>query len=356
LKLVYEDDYGAYSGVRAEFLKKFVPREINPNFEVYDSTDGQNRFIASKCSRVPGDEEPAAGRFGIDFNRGKPTLAEALEYGAVLPRGYNWLSDFAFGAKTKEEYEKKAAVWESFYSFIWDTKPQMVWVAPHSGSVNRPPDDMKPFPKLMIDAFTAGVAALCAYNDKNKISRRIMMSVHGTGLLGAVLNLGDFGVLNIDNMESVIKKIESKYLKRVQTLADEFKQDYCLKTFKILEHIDNLRGTLNPEELSRVSIDDSGEVRLQAKALKYYGQEIIEFTLDEFKEALRNLSTIEVPVITNNYLYSARKTGKNIKISEKIENGQLHTALLIECAKLYLARDPELVAEILLNVKTELFD
>jgi hypothetical protein len=157
-------------------------------------------------------------------------------------------------------------------------------------------------------------------------------------------------------MESVIKKIESKYLKRVQTLADEFKQDYCLKTFKILEHIDNLRGTLNPEELSRVSIDDSGEVRLQAKALKYYGQEIIEFTLDEFKEALRNLSTIEVPVITNNYLYSARKTGKNIKISEKIENGQLHTALLIECAKLYLARDPELVAEILLNVKTELFD
>ncbi len=107
MNLVYEDEYGAYSGVRPDFLKKFVPREINPNFEAYDSIDGQNRFIASKCSRIPGDEEPAAGRFGIDFNRGKPTLAEALEYGSVLPHGYNWLSDIAFGATTKEEYEKR---------------------------------------------------------------------------------------------------------------------------------------------------------------------------------------------------------------------------------------------------------
>ena len=57
LKLVYEDEYGAYSGVRPEFLKQFLPREINPNFEVYDSLDGRNRFIASKCSRIPGDED-----------------------------------------------------------------------------------------------------------------------------------------------------------------------------------------------------------------------------------------------------------------------------------------------------------
>ena len=356
LKLVDEDEHGAYLGVRADFLNKFVPREINPNFEVYDSIDGQNRFIASKCSRVPDDEDPAARRFGIDFNRGKPTLAEALEYGEVLPHGYKWLGDIAFAAKTEEEYVRKAAVWDNFYSFMWDTAPQTLWVAPHSGSVNQPPDDIKPFPKLMSDAFTAGVAALCAFNDKNKATKRIMLSIHGTGLLGAVLNLGDFGVLNIDNMESVVKKIETKYHNRVQTLADEFKQDYCIKTSGILEHINDLRGTLNPEELNRISIDNSGEVRLQAKAIKFYGQEIKEFTLDEFKEALRNLSAIEVPVISINYLYTARKASKLINLSEKIQNGLLHSALLIECSKLYMARARELVADIILDVKKGLFD
>jgi hypothetical protein len=355
LKLVDEDEYGAFQGVRPEFLKKFVSREINPNFEVYDARDGHNRFITVKSSRIPDDEDPSQGRFGIDFNRGKPTLAEALEYEAALPRGYTWLGDIAFAAKTGEEYARKAAVWDSFYSFIWDSSPQTVWVAPHSGSVNRSPDDLKPFPKLMIDPFTAGVAALCAFNDKARASDRVMISVHGTGLLGAVLNFGDFGVFNTDNMDSVVKKMEARYHQRVQTLADEFKQDYCLKTSRILEHINDNRGTLRPEELDLISIDDSGEVKLQAKSLKFYHQEINEYTLSEFQEALHNLGTLEVPVISCNYLYSARKTGKAIKISEKIEDGLLYSALLVECAKLYLTRDPELVAAIILDAKNELF-
>jgi hypothetical protein len=149
--------------------------------------------------------------------------------------------------------------------------------------------------------------------------------------------------------------MEAKYHKRVQILADEMKQDYCLKTSRILEHINDNRGTLRPEELDRISIDDSGEVRLQAKSLKFYHQEINEYTLSEFQEALHNLGTLEVPVISCNYLYSARKTGKAIKISEKIEDGLLYSALLVECAKLYLTRDPELVAAIILDAKNELF-
>ena len=244
--------------------------------------------------------------------RGRPTLAEALEYGAVLPRGYKWLSDIAFAAQTGEEYAKKAAVWDSFYSFIWGSMPQMVWVVPHSGSINRPPDDMKPFPKLMIDAFTAGVAALCAFNDKNKTSKRIMISVHGTGMLGAVLNLGDFGVLNADKMESAEQKMERKYHKNVQKLAEEFKQDFCFKTLRLLENINKLRATLNPEELSHISIDDSTAVKLYVISLKLYGQEIKEFTMDEFAESLRNLGTIEVPVISNNYFI---QPGKRVNLS-----------------------------------------
>ena len=355
MKLVYEDEYGAYSGVRPEFLKKCLPREINPNFEVYDTTDGSSRFIASKCSRIPDDEDLAAGRFGIDFMRGKPALAEALDYGASLPQGYQWLSDIAFAVRTSEEYVKKAAVWDSFYSFIWSSVPQVIWVAPHSGSINRPPDDIKPFPKLMIDAFAAGVAALCAFNEKSNTSERIMISIHGTGFLGAVLNLGDFGVLNADKMESVEKKIEIKYHKKVQKLAREFKQDFCLKTLAILGNINLMRGTLNPEELSRLSIDDSTAVKLYVKSLKLYGREIKVFTLDKFKEVLGSLDTVEIPAISINYLYTARKAGTLIKLSEKIEKGLLSSALLIECSKLYMAKAPELVADIILDVKKELF-
>jgi hypothetical protein len=356
MKLVNEDEYGAYSGVRAEFLKKFVSKEINPNFEVYDSRDNQSRFIAVKSSRVPDDQDLAEGRYGIDFNRVKPELQEALQYGAELPRGYKWLGDIAFAAVNKEEYDKKSAVWDNFYSYIWGLAPQTVWVAPHSGSVDRAADDIIPFPKLWIDAFTAGVVASCAFNDRNGALKRIMVYVHGTGHLGAVLNLGDFGVLNADKMDSAAKKIEIKYHERAQILASEFKQDFCLKTSKILEHINKIRGTLNPEKLSHISKDDSFNVVQPVKALRLYGQEIKEFAMEEFKEALSKLGTIEVPVISNNYLYTARNVGELLKLPEKIRQGLMHSALNIECAKYYAAKDHALVSDIILDIKHELFD
>jgi hypothetical protein len=239
MKLADEDEHGAYRGVRAEFLKGFVLRENNPNFEVYDSRDGNNRFIAAKSSRIPDDEDLRAGRFGIDFNRAKPTLQEALRYRAALPRGYQWMGDIAFAATSEEEYDKKSAVWDNFYSYIWGSIPQTVWVAPHSGNVTRPPDEVLPFPKLWIDNNTAGVAALCAYCDKNRVSKRIMVYVHATGLLGALLNLGDFGVLNVDKMNAAAEVMEIRYNARARVLAGEFKQDFCQQAASILEHINN---------------------------------------------------------------------------------------------------------------------
>jgi len=354
MNLVCEDEFGAYSGVRPEFLKKFVSKENNPNFEVYDSRDNYNRFIAVKSSRIPNDQDLAKGKYGIDFNRAKPSLQEALQYGAELPH-VKWVGDISFAASNQEEYERKSAVWDSFYSYIWGETPQIVWVAPHSGNVNRVPDDILPFPKLWIDAFTAGVAAWCAFNNKSKESKRVMIAVHGTGHLGAVLNLGDFGVVDNNKMDAVARKLAKKYRERVQFLADEFKQDYIIKTTKILEHIINISGTLNPEELSHISKDDSATVGLYVKGLKQYGQEIREYTFTEFKDALQRLSKIEVPAISNNYLYTARHVGELLKLSEKIEYGLLHSALLIECSKLYMTRDPELVADIILDVKKELF-
>jgi hypothetical protein len=359
MKLVNEDEYGAYLGVNAQFLKKFVPKESNPNFEVYDSQDGNSRFIAVKSSRIPDDQDLAAGRFGIDFNRAKPTLQEALQFGTELPyalESMKWLANTAFAAATKEEYERKSSVWERFYFYIWGLTPKTIWVTPHSGSVARVPDDILPYPELVMDAFTAGVAASCAFDNRNKVSKRIMISIHSSSFLITVLELGGFGIVDEEKLAVVTKKIEMKYHERAKILADEHKQSFFLVATRWLEHIKNKRGTLNPEELNHASTADRRRVELISKGLRLCGQEIREFTLEEFKEAIKSLNKMEVPVISYNYLYPARHVGELLKLSEKIENGLLHSALNIECAKLYLARDPELVTEIILDVKNELFD
>jgi hypothetical protein len=359
MKLVYEDEYGAYLGVNEEFLKEFVSKESNPNFEVFDSRDNQRRFIVVKSSRIPDDEDLAEGRYGIDFHRAKPELQEALQYGDELPQALEsmkWLANMAFAAITKEEYDRKSSVWENFYSYIWGLTPKTIWVAPHSGSVARVPDDILPYPKLVMDAFTAGVAASCAFNNRNKASKRTMISIHSSGFLGTVLELGGFGIVDEQKLAAVAKKTEMKYHERAQILADEYKQDFFLKAARWLEHINKKRGTLNPKELNHTSTTDRQRVELIVKGLRLYGQKIREFTPAEFKEAIHSLNKVEVQVVSSNYLFPARLVGKLLRLSEKIGHGLLHSALQIECSKLYLAKEPELITNMILDIKNELFD
>ena len=354
MKLVCEDELGAYSGVRPEFLKKFVPVEINPNFEVYDSKDGNNRFIASKCSRVPYDEDLAAGRFGMDFFRAKPTLKKALKYGAVLPYGYRWNVTIAFAAQSKEEYAKKATVWDSYNSFIWGKAPQTVWIAPHSGNVNRPPDEILFDPKMWMDNFTAGVTALCAYQDSRKPEKRNVVYIHRTTTFGAVINLGGLGMLDEVRLNVAAEKVERKYHGKVQYLANDFKNDFKEMIIRLFEHLLNRRGTLDPEQLDNVFDDHSFTIRLMTRGLKSYGQEIKEYTPKAFERALASLGKIDMQVASTQ-LPLMKKSGINLKISEKVEQGLLSSAFGVECARTYLGRDPELVANIILDVKNELF-
>jgi hypothetical protein len=359
MKLVYEDDYGAYSGVRAEFLEKFVLKESNPNFDVYDSRDNNNRFIAVKSSRLPDDQDLAAGRYGIDFNRAKPGLQEALQYSTELPdalENMKWLANMSFAANTRDEYDRKSSVWDNFYSCIWGSEPKTIWVTPHSGSVARVPDDILPYPKLVIDAFTAGVAASCAFNIRNKALKRLMISIHSSSFLGTIFELGGFGIIDEEKLFAVAAKIEMKYHERVQSLADEHKQYFCLIATRWLEHIKNKQGTLDPAALNHTSTTDKRRVDLIAKELKLYGQEIKGFTLEEFEEVIRSVSEIEVPVISSNYIFPASHVGKILKISEKIGRGLLHSALNIECSKPYLAKEPELMTNIILDIKNEFFN
>lgn len=359
MKLVYEDEHGAYLGVTAEFLKEFVSKESNPNFEVYDSQDGHRRFMAVKSSRLPDDQDLTEGRYGIDFNRAKPKLQEALRYGDELPHALEsmkWLANTAFASFTKEEYDRKSSAWDNFYSYIWGSMPKTIWVAPHSGSVDRAPDDIFPYPKTAIDAFTAGIAASCAFNEKNKAIKRIMISIHSSGFIGTVLEVGSFGIVDEEKLTAVVKKTENKYHERVQVIAHEHKQHYYLVANGWLEHIKNKRGTLNPEELNHVSTLDRQRVELMSKGLRLYGQEIREFTIEEFKEALHNLNKSEVQVVSGNYVYPGRQVSQQIRLPEKVECGLLYSAIQFECSKVYLAREPELITNMILDIKNELFD
>jgi len=359
MKLVHENEHGAYLGVNAEFLKEFMPKESNPNFDVFDSWDNYQRFIAVKSSRLPDDQDLTSGRYGIDFNRAKPELQEALQYGDELPyalESTRWLANMAFAASTREEYDRKSSAWENFYSYIWDLTPKTVWVTPHSGSITRIPDNILPHPKDEMDSFTAGVAALCAFNDKNKATKRVMISIHGFGYLAAILDLGGFGIMDEEKLAAVAKKIEIKYHERAQNLADEYKQDFFLRATRGLEYIKNKRGTLNPEELDFTSTAAGHRVGLIVKGLKLYGQEIKGFTLEEFKEAINSVNKMEVPVVSSNYLFPAMRVGKLLGLAEKIGDGLLDSALQIECSRLYLAKEPDLITNMVLDIKNELFD
>ena len=99
-----------------------------------------------------------------------------------------------------------------------------------------------------------------------------MVYVHATGLMGAVANPGDFGIPDNQIMDTMATKIESKYHKKVQVLAEAFKQDYCLKSMQILEHIHHRKALLNPEKLKGISKDDLWAVTDHQKALELMGR------------------------------------------------------------------------------------
>ncbi len=355
MKPVIESRQGAYLGIDPHFLGSFRCRYHGPHFDVYDSPDNINRLLLVKSSRMPDDEDLVKGVYGIDFNRPKPDFPAALRYAAALPQGYQWLNGIAFAARANEEYEKKASVWDSFYSHIWDNEAQTVWVVPHSGSVNRAPDDVLRFPELMIDSFTAGIAAFCSLKNTRQPLQRIMIAIHSTGHLGGVVNLGDFGILDEQAIKSAAARMEAKYHDRAQTQAEVFKRKYCDITMKVLAEIQQKRGTLDPDKLRHVSYDDYLTVRYYEKGLALYRQLLAVYSLPGFQDALQDIAKIQVPVVTVNYFYTGRNVGRLLGLPQQITAGQMGSALVVECSRTYSANDPDLVSDIILDVKNELF-
>jgi hypothetical protein len=357
MKLVNEDEHGAYLSVRKEFLKEFTLKENNPNFEVYDSNDGNNRFIVTKASRLPDDEDINIGRYGINFHRANPDFNTAKAYHEELTMARvsrQALNSLAFAASTKEQYDDKSATWERFYSYIWDEKPQNVWVTPHSGSVERAPDDIFPYPKLELDAYAAGTAAQCVLRDTAPATKRTMVSVHSHNWFSGVIDIGGLGVNDEKKLTEAAAKIEAKYGDRVQSVAEACLGDFMTRVMLWLEHVFRIQGTLDPQQLSPASGIDWSVVYFATRGLKLYGRKVTRFTLEEFREAIESLKGERVRVVSCNYLFSGQQVGKQLALQEHIKQRRLDRAVQIECMKYYLKHERELVTDIILDYKHEL--
>jgi len=355
---VNEDQHGAYLGVRQKFLKKFVLKETNPNFEVYDDKDGNNRFIVVKASRMPDDEALSAGRYGINFHRAKPDFKDARLYHAELTTARisrQALNGLAFAAETSEQYNNKSAAWDSFYTYIWGETPQNIWVTPHSGCINRAPDNIFPYPKLEMDAYAASTAARCAIQDTRPALKRTMISIHSHNWYSAVVDLGDFGVNDEKKIESTAAVIEGKYADKVQNAAEDCRRDFTTKVIPWLEQVLRTRGTLNPQEMPPQYGIERSVVYYAMTGLKLYNKEITRFTLEEFRGAIESLKYARIRVASHNHLFSGRLVGRQLELADQMQRGRMDGAVQIECMKFYLKHAPALAADIILDIKHEMF-
>jgi hypothetical protein len=182
-----------------------------------------------------------------------------------------------------------------------------------------------------------------------------MIAVHSTGHLGGVVNLGDFGILDEDAMKSAAAHMEAKVHARAQAQAETFKGEFRATAMKVLTEIQQKRGTLDPEILGRVSYDDYLTIRYYEKGLALYRQKVAAYNLPGFQDALQSVAGIPVPVVTVNYFYTGRNVGRLLGFSEKISGSRLGSALIVDCSRTFSAKDPELVSEIIMEVKNELF-
>ncbi|MFC1953835.1 hypothetical protein ACFLWR_06905, partial [Chloroflexota bacterium] len=325
--------------------------EDNPNFAVFKRN--QASLMVAKCSRVADDNNSEIGRYGIDFHRSLPSNQQAKMYAKGLPQTLvdrRYTNYFAFSADTREEYLQKRKQYEDFYSYIYGTAPGIVFVAPHCGDVQRQPDEYIPRPKLEIDSWTAGLGALCLDNTTITDNRRIMISLHSNGYLGAAIDVGSFGLSNYSELMKIAGTLNQKYQPRMQQCAEEYYNTFLTRTQGAIRRIWDRFGTLNPATLKDKSKIVSSYLTNILNGLNYYKQNIQNYTEEEFLGALNNVGRCEVPAISVDTIYSGKHIGGLLDLRNHIKSGTISGAIQIECAKVYLKQESELMAQIILDL------
>ncbi len=266
--MVQENTVGAYLSPSSQL--RAATRQVveTPNFDVFDSR--HQRLLLGKCSRLPDDEDPGAGRYGIDFHRALPPFQDssvitcdwgegpipvnAYYYARYLPRTLRFrefTANLAFAAATLADYQAKLLVYESFYQHLYQAPQATVIAAPHSGVVHRAPDKYHPFPQAETDAWTARVAVHCLEDDAPANDKRLLISLHSTDYFGALLDLGDFGLPQNRVLPGITARLNERFSRQLAALLPAYRDYLVPYTLARLRWMAERWGTLEPEALSR---------------------------------------------------------------------------------------------------------
>ena len=172
----------------------------------------------------------------------------------------------------------------------------------------------------------------------------------------AIIDIGDFGLLSSqESSEQVAREIDNRYKERIMKFTPDYKNRVFKATMKRLKGIQKTRGTLNPDELERISTLDRFHVINTISRLNQYGEEMAGYQLDQFKDTIHRVlkKDDQRPGLRINHMFTGRKVGELLRLQDRIHENLLSKALQYECNRTYLELDPELIADIIIDIGKE---
>jgi len=362
--MVRESKHGAYLGLGPGLLNAATLVATDPHFDVLDR--GEQRLILAKCSRLPDDQDLAAGRYGIDFHRALPPFqatsgytcdwgegpvaVNAYNYARYLPRSLRFrefTANLAFAAPNRSEFQAKCRVYRNFYNYQYNSPAPIVIATPHSGQVHRPPDDYQPFPYSEIDAWTARVALACAQM-LSPGRKRIIISLHSTDYFGSLLDIGDFGLHQNNCLPWLVTLLQKRFAAALDAIRPAYCQYILPYTQARLKWINEHWGTIDPSRLASKSTAARFEIHSLIKVLGTCLDPTQTFNRDTLWHAMEQYCrTATTPLITLNGIFSGRKTAGLLNLAANLRENLIDTAVQVECSRFLAQYYPELAAAII---------
>jgi hypothetical protein len=371
--MVQESTAGAYLRPSSQLGANARLVMESPNFDVFDG-QGQ-RLLLGKCSRLPDDEEPGAGRYGIDFHRALPPFQKAsgftcdwgegpipvnaYTYAQYLPktlRFREFTANLAFAARDLADYRAKFQVYRDFYHHLYQAPVATVIATPHSGEVRRLPDKYHPFPQSEIDAWTTRVAAHCLDGEPRE-GQRLLISLHSTDYFGAFFDLGDFGLPQNRKLTGLTALLNQRFSRNIANLLPAYREYLVPYTLARLRWMTERWGTLEPEAFTTVSTASRFEILRLMRVLEPWLQPSGTVTLTWLTQGLEAFfASPPRELITLNKVFSGRKTARLLNLEENLRTHGFHTAIQVECSRFLARHHPQLAAAIISTAEELLRD
>jgi hypothetical protein len=362
--MIIENQAGAYLGPGPKLPSEYSLTTTNSHFDVLDND--VSRMVLGKCSRLPDDEDPVTGRYGIDFHRAMPPFdgpsgftcdwgdgpipVNALNFARFLPRTIRFrqfTANLAFAATTLTSYDAKRQVYEDFYQQVYGAGQPLVVTTPHSGPVCRPPDDYHPFPESEIDAWTAGVAVRLG-RPRLKRNRRLLLSLHSTDYFGALVDVGDFGLAANTILPEIISQLNSEFSEDLAAVAPSYRDHVIAYSQRRLQWKQTRWGTLDPDQLAPISTASRFEVMMLDKLTGEFVRPEERFTYEGLRRGVEVYWAAGGQAhISLNGVFSGRKTAKLLNLEEKLSEARFHTAVQVECSRFLARHYPDTTATII---------